>query len=336
MLRRAKLSTGLGRPVPELGHAVTMPDWMHAADDHGIVTLHDLKSAGLTPRDVSRLRRSGELTKVARSWYAVGPVPDDEDRHVLATQAMLRSHGGRAVAGSYSALLHWGLPTFGADLAVVRLSRRTPGPTNTTPTCRLGRAVPERLQGEVTVVPALAVVQHGTSNGPMAALIAADGALRVGLATRAALDDALAVTRHHPHSGGIASLLAHADGRHESPGETRLAHVLRLLAIRATPQVTIEEGGRRAVVDVMLDDDPVVIEFDGRVKYGRDEHEPDPFGRRRPPSEVLWDEKRREDWIRERGYEMVRVVNADLDGPGELRRRIDQAVHRARSRRRTA
>jgi len=313
-----------------------MPDWMHAADDHGILALRDLVAAGLTPRDVARLGRTGDLTKLARSWYAIGPVPDGEELHVLSVHAMLRSHEGRAVAGYHSGLIRLGVPTYGADLTVVRLSRRTPGPTNTTPTCRLGRAVPDWMQWEETVAPALAAVQHGITSGPMAALVAADGALNHGLMTRQDLDDALAVTRHHPRSGGIASLLVHADGRHESPGETRLAHVLRLMGIRATPQVTVEDGMRRAVVDFMLDDEPVAIEFDGRVKYGRTQDEPDPFGRRRPASEVLWEEKRREDWVREQGCEMVRVVNAELDGPSELRRRIDQAVHRARARRRSA
>jgi very-short-patch-repair endonuclease len=123
-------------------------------------------------------------------------------------------------------------------------------------------------------------------------------------------------------------MLRHADGRHESPGETRLAHALRLLGITATPQVRIP--GSNAVVDFLVEGAPVVIEFDGQVKYGRSVDEVDPFGRRLAGREVLWQEKRREDRLRELGYEVVRVVWSDLDSPQELATRIRRAVERSR------
>jgi very-short-patch-repair endonuclease len=305
-----------------------MDDWMHAADSHGIVSRADLAAAGLGPRNIARLRGVGSLTALARGWYAVGPILEQDERHILTVRAMLRSHGGRAVAGHHSALLMLGLPTLGADLQVVRLSRRTPGPTNTTPRVRLGRCVPENLQQSETVAPGLAVVQHGISVGPLSALVAADGALRVGLATREDVSEALDAVRQHPHSAGIEEMLRHADGRHESPGETRLAHALRLLGIAATPQVRIP--GSNAVVDFLVDEATVVIEFDGRVKYGRGADELDPFGRRREGRDVLWHEKQREDRLRELGYEIVRVTWSDLDSPQELAVRIRRAVVRSR------
>jgi very-short-patch-repair endonuclease len=108
----------------------------------------------------------------------------------------------------------------------------------------------------------------------------------------------------------------------------RLAHALRLQGVAATPQVAIP--GSRAVVDFLLDEAPVVIEFDGRVKYGRDADEPDPFGHRRSREQVVWDEKRREDRLRELGYEVIRVIWSDLDSPRELAARIRRAVERSR------
>lgn len=171
-------------------------------------------------------------------------------------------------------------------------------------------------------------MQHGLSAGPLSALVAADGALRAGLTTSADLDAALAFVHGHPFSWGIVDVLRHADGRHESPGETRLAYALRLLGIAATPQVAVPGSG--AVVDFLLDEAPVVIEFEGRVKYGRDADEPDPFGRRRSREQVVWDEKRREDRLRDLGYEVVRVVWSDLDKPAELAARILRAIERSR------
>ena len=45
---------------------------------------------------------------------------------------------------------------------------------------------------------------------------------------------------------------------------------------------------------------------------------------------MLWQEKRREDRLRELGYEVVRVVWSDLDSPQELAVRIFRAIERAR------
>ena len=76
-----------------------------------------------------------------------------------------------------------------------------------------------------------------------------------------------------------------------------------------------------------------MLEFDGQVKYSRSADQPDPFGHRRSPQQVLWAEKQREDRLRELGYEVVRVTWADLDDPVALARRIRAAIERARRRR---
>jgi very-short-patch-repair endonuclease len=305
-----------------------MNDWMHATDAHGIASVSDLRGAGIGHRQTVSLVKQGILTWLMHGWYVAGPVVTDEERHVLMTRAMLRSHGGRAVAGHHSALLLLGLPTLSAELGVVRLSRRSPGPTRAGASLRLGRSVPTEVQLAESVTPAFATVQHGLSAGPMSALVAADAVIHMRLATRLDLMAAADLVSGHPHSARIADLLTHADGRHESPGETRLAHALRLLGIAATPQVPIP--GSNAVVDFLVDGAPVVIEFDGRVKYGREADEPDPFGRRRSREQVLWEEKRREDRLRELGYEVVRVTWSDLDSPRELAARIRRAVERSR------
>jgi very-short-patch-repair endonuclease len=197
----------------------------------------------------------------------------------------------------------------------------------------IGRAVPVEAQDATTVVPALAVVQHGLSSGPLAALVAADGALHRGLVTREDLGTALGWIHQHPRSALIRGFLELADGRHESPGETRLGHLLHLMKAPATPQFRISEPGFEAVVDFLLDDEKVVLEFDGKVKYARTADEADPFGNRRTPQEVLWLEKRREDRLRELGYEVVRVTWSELDDPRAVAERIAAAARRARLRR---
>lgn len=309
-----------------------MDRWPLLADADGLIQASEFRFAGLDSHAVRRLLRRGEIAALIREWYCLGQPANAEHRHVLMTKALLRAHGGRALAGHHSGLLILGLPTYRADLDTVRLSRRTPGSPRTRPGLRLGRAVPVEAQGDQTVHPALAVVQHGLSAGPLSSLVAADAALHHALVTREDLTSAVDWVRGHPNSALIDGFLDLADGRRESPGETRLAHLFHLIRMPVTPQFEIAEPGLNARVDFRIDGEMVVIEFDGLITYGRAENEPDPFGRRRSPNQVVIDEKRREDAIRELGYEVVRVVWSDLDDPVALARRIAAAVQRARRR----
>ncbi len=182
------------------------------------------------------------------------------------------------------------------------------------------------------MVPALAVLQHGVSAGPLAALVAADGFLHGG-GSPEDLVTALQWVRYHPRTSALRRMLDLADGRHESPGETVLGHLLRAMDLPVRPQFEVTATAFRAVVDFLVEGEGVVIEFDGKVKYMRSANEPDPFGNRSSASEVVWAEKRREDRIRDLDLEIVRVVWSDLDDPRELERRIRSAIARARRRR---
>lgn len=184
-------------------------------------------------------------------------------------------------------------------------------------------ALPPTASGRLR--PALAIVQTGMVCGPMDALIAADAALGRRLVTPSDLTEAVSAVRCAPGTALIGPFLELADGRAQSPGETRLRHAFHLMEVRVTPQAKISDGGRTAYVDFLLDDYPVVVEFDGMAKYG---------GGLRPGRDELIAEKRREDWLRELGYEVVRVTWSDLDDLPALARRIGAAIRRAKARRR--
>ena len=310
------------------------------ADHHGIISVADGRRAGLGAPDLERLVREGQLVSLARGWYAVGSPETPEERHALVTRAMVRSHEGRAVASHHSALCLLGLPTLRADWQTVRLSRVTSGAPRTRKGLSLGRCIPAVAvaaapDGEpfpVTVVPALAVLQAGISAGPLASLVAADGALHQKLILPQDLDVALGWVQHHPRTAMLRPFLQLADARHASPGETRLRHAFHLMCLAVTPQHRVVAPGFLAFVDFVLDGVKVAIEFDGKVKYGRTLDAVDSRGRRLSPEEVLWAEKRREDRLRELGYEVVRVVWSELDNLAALARRIRAAIARARAR----
>ncbi|MGK5114281.1 hypothetical protein [Geodermatophilus sp. CPCC 205506] len=140
------------------------------------------------------------------------------------------------------------------------------------------------------------------------AVVAADAALLAGRTTNAELQRVLDTVRHWPGAARAVRAIGLADGRAESPLETRG----RLRIVGAgfpSPelQVEIRVAGRLvAVVDAWFDEAAVAVEFDGRVKYS------DPW-RGRTPERVLREEKRREDELRALDVRVVRIADADLD-----------------------
>lgn len=281
-------------------------------------------SAGVSEREIRRRLRKGHLAAAARGWYVV-PADDPTEMHRRRVEATLRAYGGRVAASHQSALVGWGLPIFGGSLADVHVVTTAPDDRG-----RRGahlvvhRPVPATAlrrdpeTGLMRCAAALAVVQHGIVHGLEAAVVSADAALRSGLVSRQELSDALTLTSRHPGSARVLRLTDRTDPRSESPGESRLRFIVTALGYAVTPQVWIPRCSVSARVDLLLDDEPVILEFDGQGKYGS--------------RADLISEKRREDALRTAGYEVVRFVWADLAQPLAIDRAISAAILRARGR----
>lgn len=190
--------------------------------------------------------------------------------------------------------------------------------------------------GLLTVPIATAVIQvglrppvRGAAPSPLESLVAADNALHQGLLTGEQLTEAVVAHAGTPGIPGVRTLLAHADGRHESVGETRLAHTMRALGYRFTPQVSVTCAGRRWRTDFELDDFAVAIEFDGLAKYGGGLANPSPDQLRQSLAREKW----REDRLRDSGREVVRFVWREADDTRLVRARIDEAILRSLRRR---
>ncbi|RBY76393.1 hypothetical protein DQ238_17785 [Geodermatophilus sp. TF02-6] len=146
-------------------------------------------------------------------------------------------------------------------------------------------------------------------------VVAVDAALQNLRVSRAALHSAVLAASHWVGIGAAGRAVHLADGRAESPLETR-GRLALLAAGLPRPELQVELHGSRgflARVDAWFDDAAVAVEFDGQVKYL------DPHGGR-DPGRVLWEEKRREDAVRELGVRFIRVAQEDLSLPrlGEL------------------
>jgi len=139
------------------------------------------------------------------------------------------------------------------------------------------------------------------------AVVALDAALLADQVTALQLAEGVTALRGWPGAHRAARAVALADGRAESPLETRG----RLRIVGAgfpAPELQVEirsDGRRVGVVDAWFEEAAVAVEFDGRVKYT------DPW-RERSAEQVLWDEKRREDELRALDIRVVRVADADL------------------------
>jgi hypothetical protein len=323
---------------------------------HGVVSTAEARSIGIGTGHLRRLVRAGRLLPLVRGWYAVAPGGEapppwqDPERfvaarhlHRLRTAALLRSFEGRVTASHQTAVVLHGGRVWRSDLDTVHLTRTGDDHSRH----RRGAVIHPRVDasavatsdGLSTVPVAIAVVQVGLVSiskdegpKPMESLIAADGALHDGQITRGELEAALHLHRGHPHVEGVHLLLAHADGRHESAGETRLAHVLRCLGYTVTPQVPVIARGVTRRGDFGIDGTGAIIEFDGISKYSGGFASADPASVRR----ALLEEKARQSDLEDAGKEVARVVWADLDHPSVIKAKVDRAIDRARLRRRSA
>ncbi|GAA5160800.1 type IV toxin-antitoxin system AbiEi family antitoxin domain-containing protein [Ornithinimicrobium tianjinense] len=317
------------------------------AAQHHVVTSDQLHGAGLTYENVVRLVDEGCLLRLRRSvyvdrdwWASSAPW----DRHAVRARGYAMALGATAAAAAeetadavdarrapgrlalshHSALALQGAGLYGVD-DLVHLCRIDGGRGHRSSGLMMHAPVrPEHtvvVDGLRVVMPALACLQVAVLAGAEAGLVAADSLLRDGVVTREALTDARPHLKARAAGPVVDLVLALADGRRESAGESRtawLAHQLGLPPL--VPQVVISEddGSFVARVDFVVEGTRVVVEFDGMMKYT------DPG--------TLAAEKLREDRLRELGYEVVRITWADLARPETVRRRIQAALDRAAAR----
>lgn len=311
----------------------------------GLFTALDARHAGYEHGEIRHLCASGAWTRVRRGIYA----PTDE---LLAARAAGRSHavdctavvldlGRPDLAVSHSSALRLlGLPARRALLPeTVRLTdpqlyRRGKGFTVNRAPLAVGDV---EVRGPLRLTtPARTLVDCARQWPLEDAVVAMDAALLRGAVSRQALDAAVAAARTWPGAPRSARAAGLADGRAESPLETR-GRLRMLGAGFPVPELQVEirvDGRLLGVADAWFEEAAVAVEFDGRVKYS------DPW-RGRTPGQVLWEEKRREDGMRAEGIRVLRIVDEDLDSgwdpvedrlrallavPGPARRRFTTAV----------
>jgi hypothetical protein len=287
---------------------------------------------GWSDEELSRLTRRNEWTRLRRGVYLDGPVPADAVlRHRRLIQATAASLLRPAVFSHQSAAVLHGFRLWGVGLGQVHVTRRPRASTGSTRSLRTH--VARFREDEVTAVEGLPVTDPVRTALDLArslpfepAVVVLDAALHVGLVSAADLQRRLfdiAGTRGSRHAARVVRFV---DARSESVGESRSRVLLQQLALPSPAlQYEIRTGSGLLVArtDFAWEEQRVVGEFDGRVKYGR---------LLRPgqePGEAVFEEKLREDAIREEGWGVVRWTWSDLVAPRRFEARIQRALTRS-------
>jgi hypothetical protein len=305
-----------------------------SARDAALILRRSAVLGGWSDDEIARLARRGQWSRVRRGAYVDGRLPTDAvARHALLVAGTLRQLRRPAVVSHQSAAVLLGMPLWGARLDRVHVTRRPPASTQTTgPLCC---HVARLREDETTTVDGIRVTDVARTALDLArslpfepAVVVLDAALHEGKLDRAVVEQRLvdiSGTRGSRHAGRVVRF---ADGRSESVGESRSRVVLHELGL-APSALQLElwraDGGFLGRADFAWEEERVVGEFDGRIKYGR---------LLRPgqePGDAVFEEKRREDAIREEGWGVVRWTWSDLMRRDALRARVGRGLRRGRS-----
>jgi hypothetical protein len=296
-----------------------------------IVLTRTLRARGFNSDEVRRLSADGELTSLRRGAYVRNGTTElsVEQRHLRLIQGTVPLlHDGAVISHTSAAVLH-GLPVWPSAVSQVHLTRdRSGGGKNRT----LVRVHGARLADQdVTTIEGIAVTSLGRTVLDLCrtlpveqAVAAGDRALADGLAVNV-LEEALLQLGRSPGIRAARRAIQLMDGRSESAGES-VSRVRIILDGMPAPElqrvIRSPSGTFVARVDFLWKEQGTVGEFDGKIKYGR------LLKPGQPMEEVLAEEKKREDAIRDLGWKVVRWLWEDLYRPGALRNRLQRAFVR--------
>jgi hypothetical protein len=289
----------------------------------------ELLADGYTHSELSAQLRAGSLTRVRRGAYDHEPEHEIGLRHLALVEATLRLTAPSAVVSHVSAAVVHGLPVISASVGRVQVTRADVAGGRNRGALHL-YAAPLREDEVVTIaglrVTSLArtVVDLGRTQPFERAVVTGDAALQRQL-SRADLEACLNASAGRPGVAGARRAVTFLDPRSESPGESLSRAALHLQHLPPpTPQYEVRRPDGRLVgrSDFGWEEHRTLGEFDGRVKYGR---------LLRPgqtAADAVYEEKLREDALRDLDWQLVRWTFADLLTPAVIADRVWRAFAR--------
>lgn len=299
----------------------------------GAFTARQAQDAGYSDDEVRAQVRAGRWKSLRRGVYAesetVATARTDANtfHQLLAAAGILALDPGAFISHASGAALQ-GMALLTSPGGVVHTTRPE-GP----PRHYRGLRVHElplpaqfrtRYRALPVTTPARTVVDCAAILDFPNAVVTCESALFQRLVDPNALWDAFAVLPRRQRRR-VERVIHFSSTKSESPGESLTRIVFAELGLPDPEQQRgySDDRGFIGRVDFVWVELGVIAEFDGEVKYGK--------------GATVFEEKKREDRLRDLGFEVVRIVWTDLvRDRGDLARRLAAAFERAARRRRPA
>lgn len=300
----------------------------------GFFTRQHARDAGLDERAIDAEVRARRWLRMRRGYYTfpdIWAAGSPEEKHLMRCRAVLDSLGDAVALSHVSGCLAAGMDVWGISLDRVHVTRLDGGAG------RIDRDVVHHegfvardevgvIDGLRALAPVRCALEAGSLASSEAALVLLDSALRRGLCSPDDVGNQFDVMAHWPRVRHLHVPVRMTSGRAESVGESRSMWLFWTQGIPAPVQQYEVYDGRRLVgrTDFGWPSLGGLGEFDGRMKYGR------LLAPGQDPGAVVFDEKRREDDLREvSGSWMFRLVWVDLDNPDPTAARLRRLIARA-------
>ena len=287
-----------------------------------LITRAQLQAAGVSARQLTGDGR--RLMRVRRGVYTDLVVADLAPRAATVLQvraARLVGDVDLVAAGATAALVH-DLPLLGRpSLRVHLIERKQDRPHHHGCSVTLGSDEVVLVDVPVTAL-ARTAFDVARSRGHLAGVLIVDAVLARGVRRE---DIVVAGRQGWPGAEAARTAAAFADGRSESALESlgRVRFTEQGLPPPSLQVLIADEDGPFARVDQCWEEHRTIAEADGALKYAT--------------AADLFAEKRREDRLRDAGWEVVRYTWDDaLRRPDALATRVRRAFERSRSRTRAS
>ena len=295
----------------------------------GLLLSNDLRDYVSDPRALARDVDRGLLIRLRRGAYVSGPVwaaATPRARHILRIRAVLALSSRPLILAGASAAAVWDMPIAGDWPTDVVVADSWRGGGRSEPGVRVTAAgyptthVVERDGFLVTDISrtALCVARRLPLIDVVGSLDWAQWRKNDDRVARDALFGDL--DAWHPRVGfwGLQQALLFSTHLSDSFGESRARVAIRQCGFEDPDlQVEFRDSEGRMPVDFCWPRIHTVAEFDGKVKYTREQFTGG------DPGEVVWKEKRRQDRLRRLGLDVERITTYEVEHPEVLKRLLD-------------
>ena len=312
-----------------------------AVKNGGYFTTAQAHDCGYTARDLQRAVHTGVIRRLRRGTYAFAASWDSlsiEQRHTVLLKAVVAGMPGTVAASGVSACALHNLSLWGHDLSKVHIVRLDGGAGRREAGVVHHHGVVDETALEIVDgVPCVpidqAMCEAAIDVSVEAGLVLFDSGLNRKVVTDDQLSRRATDMTRCPGTRKVRFGLMLADGRAQSPGETRNRYLYYRYHLPAPDlQVSIYDshsGLLIGITDFGWELYHHLGEFDGLIKYRRMIEGDD-----REPEQVVIDEKKREEALCDEGNGMTRTIWSELDPrvSEATARRTWQGLERSRKR----